>query len=307
MIPSLLTDKPACLLATLGAGEIAKEWHQNMDINLGDEFRELGLIQYCECRETGLRFYIPAAAAGTGQLYSQLQKYDWYYMPGKWEFGEALSLLEEPSELLEVGVGEGYFLQAAKQDGHSCHGVELNDQAAARVRSLGFEIYTQTLNDLSIHSQKRYDVICSFQVLEHVPDPIGFLRDMIALLNPGGRLVLSVPNAAVMRNIDPKNKDLLNRPPHHMTHWDEKVFHSLPKVLPIEVKTVCREPLASYHVAWIVNGYLRNKLGFAGHNLSRLLVNRYTTLPLQLALKAGLRYFFPGHTLLVELLLRPAS
>ena len=307
MISSLLTGRPAHLLVTLDARAIANEWRQKMDIDVGDKFRALDIIQYCECRETGLKFYIPAGAAGGGSLYSQLEKYDWYYMADKWEFREALSMLSEPTALLEIGVGEGHFLQAAKQQGHRCHGVELNAQAAARVRDLGFEIYEQTLNDLGNKSKQRFDVICSFQVLEHVPNPLDFLEDMIALLNPGGHLILSVPNAAVIRNIDPSNQDLLNQPPHHMTHWDEDVFRSLAKLLPIEVKTVRREPLASYHVAGMINGYLRNKLSFVGFNISRLLINRYTTLPLQLLLHSGLRSFFPGHTLLVELERLPES
>lgn len=307
MISSVLSGKPARLIATLDAGEIAGEWHQKMDINVGDQFIHLGKICYWECQETGLRFYSPGEAAGGGSLYSQLEKYDWYYMADKWEFSEALGMLAETSTLLEVGVGEGHFLQAAKQKGHDCYGVELNVQAAARVRGLGFEVFEQTLSDLTIRCQKRFDVICSFQVLEHVPSPFDFLEGMIDLLNPGGRLIISVPNAAVMKNIDPHNQDLLNQPPHHMSHWDERVFRSLIKLLPVEVKTVRREPLARYHVAWMVNGFLRNKISFAGRNLSRLIINRYTTLPLQLALQAGLKDFFPGHTLLVELERLPAS
>jgi SAM-dependent methyltransferase len=306
MISSVLTGKPARLIATLDASKIAGEWHQKMHINVGEQFSCLGEIYYWECQETGLRFFTPEEAAGSGSLYSQLEKYGWYYMADKWEFRETLGMLAETSTLLEVGVGEGNFLQAAKQKGHDCYGVELNVQAAARVRDLGFEVFEQKLSDLAIHCQKRFDVICSFQVLEHVPNPLNFLEGMITLLNPGGRLILSVPNAAVMKNVDPRNQDLLNQPPHHMSHWDANVFRSLGKFLPVELIAERREPLAHYHVAWMLNGFLRNKLSFAGCNLSRLIINRYTTLPLQLALHAGLRKLLPGHTLLVDLRRLPA-
>jgi SAM-dependent methyltransferase len=42
--------------------------------------------------------------------------------------------------------------------------------------------------------QSRFDVVLSFFALEHAPDPIGFLREIRALLRPGGTIHLVVPN-----------------------------------------------------------------------------------------------------------------
>lgn len=67
------------------------------------------------------------------------------------------------------------------------------------------------------------------------------------------------------------------------------------------MKSIHYEPLASYHVLWITNAFLRNKFSFLGKKLSRLLINRFSTLPIQWLLKLGLRKYFPGHTLLVEI------
>ena len=123
---------------------------------------------------------------------------------------------------------------------------------------------------------------------------------MIRLLKPGGRLLLSVPNASVMRIIDPHNRFLLNQPPHHMGHWDEDVFRSLEDLLPLNLISVHREPLASYHVEWMIISYLKSKFYFFKKAFLKFIVNRYTTLPFQLIMKAGFRNFFPGHTILVE-------
>jgi 2-polyprenyl-3-methyl-5-hydroxy-6-metoxy-1,4-benzoquinol methylase len=276
-----------------------------MHVDVGSQFRQLGSIELWKCQQSGLEFYVPPAAAGDGDLYEQLQHFAWYYMADKWEFDEALGKLDANSTLLEVGVGQGHFLRAAKCQGHNCYGVELNSKAAAIVRELGFEVYEQSLNDLSAHCAKRFDAICSFQVLEHVPNPLEFLQGMLSLLKPGGRLLLSVPNGAVMRRIDPNSNDLLNQPPHHMSHWDADVFLKLPLFLPVQVKDMRRKPLAAQHVGLFVIGYLRSALSFFGPRISRLIVNRYTILPIKLALQAGLRRFFPGHTLLVELVYQP--
>jgi SAM-dependent methyltransferase len=157
------------------------------------------------------------------------------------------------------------------------------------------------LKELGEQTEERFDAICSFQVLEHVPDPLEFLEGMIGMLRPGGRLLLSVPNAGVMKKIDPRNQELLNLPPHHMGHWSEQCFRSLEKILPLNVRSIHREPLAACHVSWIMNGYLRNFFFPDGGKLPRLFFNRYTMFPFETLMKAGLRHFFYGHTLLAEL------
>lgn len=137
--------------------------------------------------------------------------------------------------------------------------------------------------------------------MEHVPNPRTFLEGMIRMMKSGGKMILSVPNAAVMRRNELRNQELLTHLPHHMGHWDEAVFRALEYLLPLRGKSVHHERLASYHVRWMVNSYLRNLLSPLGKTLPRLLVNRYTTLPLQWLLGAGLRKFVPGHTLFVAL------
>jgi len=192
-------------------------------------------------------------------------------------------------------------MQSAKKKGHSVQGVELNPQGASKARTLGFPVHELLLGELAKQIDDRFDVICSFQVLEHAPDPKNFLDGVISLLKPGGKLILSVPNAAVMRKVDPRNLDLLNQPPHHMGHWDEVVFRSLEGIFPVKVTSVHHEPLATHHIAWMVSGYLRNLFSPLGETITRWIVNRYTTIPIQWMMFSGIRQFFPGHTLLVEL------
>lgn len=306
MISVLTGQDNARLLARVKPKEISDKWQKAMAVDVGDEFRKLEPIEYWECPTTKFRWYSPAKAAGGSDLYTQLEKFDWYYMADKWEFSTAINLLESGSSVLEVGVGEGLFLRAAKERGHSVQGIELNPKGAERARSLGLLIHESTLAELRKQTDRRFDAICSFQVLEHVPNPRTFLEGMIGLLKPDGKMILSVPNAAVIRKIDPRNQNLLNQPPHHMGHWDEGVFRALEALLPVKVKSIHREPLASYHVDWMVNSYLRNILSPLGKAIPRLLVNRYSTLPLRWLMHTGLRKHFPGHTLLVELERQPS-
>ena len=294
-------NSEAIFIKSIDPKEIVKKWKNIMGIELSDEFRNLNSIDYFKCSNTGLGWYEPKEAAGTSSLYQQLEKLDWYYMKKKWEFTMALNLINRQSKILEVGAGGGHFLRLALKKNHFVSGIELNQKRAANMLAFGYEIKELTMNQLKEKTNERYDVICAFQVLEHVSNPLEFINDMICLLNPGGKIILSVPNAAVMKKIDPDNEDLLNQPPHHMGHWDKDVFYALEKLLPFKVKSFHYEPLASYHIAWMTTQYLRNKILFMGKFFSKLLVNRYTTLPLRFFLHLGIKKYLPGHTLLVEL------
>jgi SAM-dependent methyltransferase len=299
---SILNKKfEAIFIKSINPKEIVKKWKNIMGIELSDEFKNLNSIDYFKCPNTGFGWYEPKEAAGASSLYQQLEKFEWYYMKEKWEFTMALNLINQQSKILEVGAGEGYFLRLAVKKNHIVHGIELNPKRIANMRSLGFEIKELTMDKLKEKTNELYNVICAFQVLEHISNPLEFISDMICLLNPGGKIILSVPNAAVMKKIDPDNEDLLNQPPHHMGHWDKDVFYALEKLLPFKVKSFHYEPLASYHIAWMTTQYLRNKTLFMGKFFSRLLVNRYTTLPLRFFLHLGIKKYLPGHTLLVEL------
>jgi 2-polyprenyl-3-methyl-5-hydroxy-6-metoxy-1,4-benzoquinol methylase len=297
----LSKNSEAIFIKSINPKEIVKKWINNLEIELGDEFKNLNSIDYFQCPDTGFCWYEPKEAAGTSNLYEQLEKFDWYYMEEKWEFTMALNLINQQSKILEVGAGGGHFLRRAVKKNHFVHGTELNQKRTVKMRSLGFEIKELTMNQLKEKTNEQYDVICAFQVLEHVSNPLEFISDMISLLNTGGKIILSVPNAEVMKKIDPYNEDLLNQPPHHMGHWDKNVFYALEKLLPFKVKSFHYEPLASYHISWVTTQYLRNKILFLGKTFSRLLVNHYTTLPLQFFLHLGIKKYIRGHTLLVEL------
>ncbi len=102
-----------------------------------------------------------------------------------------LSWMTPAMELLEVGAGAGQFLDAVRSHVRSAIGVE-PDEAHRRwaCSAKGLDIYP-SLTDVR---GRRFDLIALFHTLEHVLDPIGFLRELAGYLAPGGRIVLEVPN-----------------------------------------------------------------------------------------------------------------
>jgi SAM-dependent methyltransferase len=100
-----------------------------------------------------------------------------------------------PGRLLEIGTGYGYFLAAARDAGYDVSGVELSRTGVARARERhGLEVFRGQLD--SAPADRPADVICFWDTLEHVPDPLQFLRQVRLRLAADGVFALSVPSFA---------------------------------------------------------------------------------------------------------------
>jgi SAM-dependent methyltransferase len=105
-------------------------------------------------------------------------------------------ILKPNSRVLEFGCSSGFMLYPLAQAGHRCAGVEPSGVFSEYVRNRGVSCF-QSLDDLTAAEGGAavYDLILHYYVLEHVSDPVGFLRRQFALLKPGGKIVFEVPNA----------------------------------------------------------------------------------------------------------------
>lgn len=79
----------------------------------------------------------------------------------------------------------------------SLDGVDIQNEGIKKLRSKGYSVYSA--EELSI-SGKTYDVIVMSDVIEHVNDPVGFLRFYAGFLVPGGKILITTPNAHGIRN-----------------------------------------------------------------------------------------------------------
>ncbi|MFO7709657.1 MAG: class I SAM-dependent methyltransferase [Desulfobacterales bacterium] len=113
-------------------------------------------------------------------------------------WAQRMNLIERisagPGRLLDVGCGDGAFLDHAIRRGWAVDGTEVSTWAADHAsRRLGRAIFHGEIWDTGFPAQ-RYDVVTLWHVLEHVWAPLRVLEEARRVMKPSGRLVVAVPN-----------------------------------------------------------------------------------------------------------------
>jgi SAM-dependent methyltransferase len=125
--------------------------------------------------------------------------------------------------LCDVGCAGGQFLDLAKEAGWDVFGIELNPPAVQRARSTGSTVVEGRLEELEDLPWGRFDVVSSWDVLEHTPDPAPFVRRLHRLLRPGGRLFVTTLNwNSLVRRVFGMRWSLVVD--DHFTYWTEQAL-----------------------------------------------------------------------------------
>jgi SAM-dependent methyltransferase len=278
---------------TTDAGPVVELWRREFSIDVSPLFRGLSSFVLRECASCSIQFFSPEWLAGPPDLYSQLESQPLYYNPSKWEYTAALRDLPGASHILEVGCGFGDFVaRAIREAGLDAEGLEQNESAVREAQRRGLPVRCANLVEEARLHPADYDAVCAFQVLEHVPNPGQFLESCCALLRPGGKLIIGVPNA---RSFLRYTFNPLDMPPHHMTRWTDAVIERIPHFLPLRLSAVRREPLADYHVPPFAQAYCS---AWSARPGLRALAHPRAQVCVEFVLKsATIRRVLRGHTL----------
>jgi 2-polyprenyl-3-methyl-5-hydroxy-6-metoxy-1,4-benzoquinol methylase len=98
--------------------------------------------------------------------------------------------------VLDIGCGTGNLVEYMSEVGLEAEGIEPSQEAAKIGKERGLKVRQATLEVAAseVEAGGRYRAVTMLNVLEHVPDPIGFLKTSRSLLAKGGLLILRVPN-----------------------------------------------------------------------------------------------------------------
>ena len=232
----LLEEKLSCSLIV--------SVYEDFNISVEDYFKEIDSVKIYKCLDTGYRFYYPFSLSGNAELYEELQNRPGYYRL-KLEHHTAKQFIKSNDEVLEIGCGSGCFLMSLKDEGIRCAGIEFNSAAVLTALDKGAKVSKQDIVSHAIENAGKYDVVCSFQVLEHISSVNEFISASLMALKKGGRLIIGVPNSnPFLYQFDKYHA--LNLPPHHMGLWDKQALQNLQLQFPIKMEKIIVEPLHEY-------------------------------------------------------------
>ncbi|BAV33914.1 methyltransferase [Sulfuricaulis limicola] len=216
-------------------------------------------IQYYQCNNCDLKFFFPSVT-GDENFYNILQKTDLYYVDDKEEYKIASEYITEKDDVLEIGCGKAAF--SKKINCKSYTGLEFSANAKALAEQGGVHIINQTIQEHARSNANKYDVVCTFQVLEHVDcnELFAFLKAAVDCLKAGGRLIISVPSADSF--LSEMANSVLNLPPHHQSHWPDKSLKKVAGIFNLDILCFKHDTIALQNKGEYLSVKLRHFLAF---------------------------------------------
>lgn len=281
----------AILTKSIAASQIISEYKKRLRLDVSRFFKGIDQVGIYQCPKTGYSFYYPFNITGDGEFYKQLQQFRWYYMPFKWEHSYVKNkYIKSTDKVLEVGCGHGGFLAKLKEEGIDVTGLELNPDSQQEAAKNGVTVHLETVEDYAVNNVGKYDVVCSFQVLEHIQNVRSYIDASLALLKDNGIFIVSVPNnESFIKN---HSFDILNMPPHHMGLWNHESLASLTDIFPLKLLSLSHEPLQEYHYKY----YNEIMISAGEHSLT----GKALSMALYPFTQLGIRRMaasIPGHTI----------
>lgn len=239
---------------------IAELYLLQEEVDVARFFSGIDQLRLFECGDTGYRYFFPFETVGDEAFYQELQaahdrrglNYDRDWSP---DHQVAFEQVSAGDNLLEIGCNRGKFLMRAREKTQSVTGLEFNELAAAQARAKGLNIVGDSIAEHAAGFPEQYDVVCAFQVLEHITSVGAFISDSLAVLKSGGRLIISVPNNEPYFQRFSKY-EVLNLPPHHVGLWNIGTFRRLPQFFGVELEHF----VFTGRTGFGISTYLRAKL-----------------------------------------------
>ncbi len=128
--------------------------------------------------------------------------------------------------VLDIGSGPGGFIRLATEQGWQAAALELNQESSKKLAAEGYQVIVKHLELTDLPSES-FDLICLWEVLEHLPAPRVMLAEARRLLAPGGLFLILVPNvdSLVTRLLHAKSNTFGGH--SHLNHFNHRSLADL--------------------------------------------------------------------------------
>lgn len=129
--------------------------------------------------------------------------------------------------VLDIGCALGGFLQVAQEAGYNVSGIEISKSAVHHIqKNKNLDVICGELISAGLPDGK-YDIVTMWDVIEHLSDPISYIKEIQRILKPGGILALTTGDIrAVWPRLAKRHWQLMT-PPQHLFFFHPQVIKSL--------------------------------------------------------------------------------
>jgi len=208
-------DAGACWVCGAGGGSVFHEAvldlsaYREQDPELAAYSGTTVALRRCDACGFAQPERLPALSRFFPRMYDQRWSDDWVAREFTDTYKDAIfrrilrglgtRLPLERRRLLDVGAHAGRFLHLATAAGWTAEGIEINSRTGAyAARHTGLKVHCLDAHDAAALGS-RFDAVTLTDVLEHIPDPVGLLAKLRAVVAPGGWVAVKVPSVAAQR------------------------------------------------------------------------------------------------------------
>jgi 2-polyprenyl-3-methyl-5-hydroxy-6-metoxy-1,4-benzoquinol methylase len=144
-------------------------------------------------------------------------------------YNEILDKMEpfrQTGRLLDIGCGIGFFLDEAKKRSWEVYGTEYSERLIGLLREKGITIHDGQLNSEN-YEEGFFDIVTSFEVIEHINNPTSELKQIATLLRKGGLVYLTTPNFNSLLRRRLKIQYNVIKYPEHLSYYTPKSLSRL--------------------------------------------------------------------------------
>jgi len=210
------------------------------------------------------------------------------------KYADTLQPDQPGGRALDVGCGVGQVVQRLQEAGFEAHGVDVSQPNIERAQKISARCRLYDGKRLPYPDQ-HFASAGALNVLEHVEEPEAFIRELVRVVAPGGKVVLSSPNffrVFGFRDYHPKMRGVGNK----LRNWKrlrEKLaqMRDRPESACFDRMTpIVKEPFTPDDDAIVATNALEMKffLERAGCRVERVeCTDRYVTKPIDFLLNLG--------------------
>lgn len=101
---------------------------------------------------------------------------------------------KKDARILDIGCGSGLITKKIQESGYNVEGLDFSQEAVKKAINNGISAEICDLDEGINKNNDKYDVVWAGDIIEHVFDPMGLLREISRVLKKDGILILCIPS-----------------------------------------------------------------------------------------------------------------